>query len=168
MSRVLPEWQSSFRWRVLPRARWVVPLGSKPGSRAFWHHTIARLAFFRGLRRRAFQGAYRLEPNPEVGSDKGKKYGGDDAVHGEEGGIEAAQVARGNQRVFIGQEQGHSPNAQPADDLEVEKQAEPDEQGEHGQVHDAGGDEGSGDADGLGQAVKAGGAVVLEVLAGVE
>ena len=32
-------------------------------------------------------------PQPQVGGHKREKHHGDDAVHGEEGGIQAAQVA---------------------------------------------------------------------------
>ena len=63
----------------------------------------------------------RYLPQPQIGGDKDEKDHGDDAVHGEECGIQAAQVARRNDGVLIGQQQADGGNAQPAGDAESEQ-----------------------------------------------
>jgi len=77
----------------------------------------------------------------KIGGDKGKKDGGDDAVHGEEGGVEAAQIARGDEGMFVCQQKSDGGDAEPADDSELEEHGEPDEKAKHGQMHGAGGEE---------------------------
>jgi hypothetical protein len=131
---------------------------------AFWHHTIARSVFPLGMTKKALNST----PEPEIGGHKGKKDRADDAVHGEKGGIEAAQVAGRNDGVLVTEQERDGGDANPAKDMKVKEDGEPDEQAEHGQMHEARDPEGGRDADGLGQTVQSDGAVVLEVLAGVE
>lgn len=70
--------------------------------------------------------------------------------------------------MLVGEQEGDGGDAEPAGWVEGEERAEPEEQNEHGKMHGAGGPEGGRDADGLGQGVETGGAVVFAVLAGVE
>src|SRR5579863_4152269 len=107
-------------------------------------------------------------PEPEVGGDKAEEHHGDDAIHGEEGSVETAQVAGGDDGVLVAEQQSDGADTDPTGGAEVEEQAEPEEQAEHGEMHEPGDPEGSANADGLGKAIEAGGAVVVNILAGIE
>src|ERR1700683_1077900 len=164
MSRALPGWRSSCLGLVLL----LVYAGWMPKRRlawnALWHHTTARSVFSHGMRREPWKSS----PQPEVGCHKDEKDRGDDAIHGEKGGIQAAQVAGGNEGVLISQQEGNGGDAKPAEYLKLKQKGEPDEETQDGEVHGASGPEGCRDADGLGQAVKASGAVVFDVLTGIK
>jgi hypothetical protein len=105
---------------------------------------------------------------PHIGGDEGKKDHGNHTVHGEEGGIETAEVARGNERVLVCQQKARGCDAEPSGDPKVEETPKPDQQSQHGQMHNARRPKRCGNPDCLGKAVKAGGPVMLEVLARVE
>src|ERR1700676_2811204 len=106
-------------------------------------------------------------PQPQVRGDKGEEDGGNHAVHGKEGGSQAAQIARRDEGVFVAEKQGNRRDPQPACGLEMKQPRKPGQQSQHEEVHDARDPEGGRDPQRLGQAVEACGAIVLVVLAGV-
>ncbi len=104
----------------------------------------------------------------EGGGDEGEEDDGNDAIHGEERGVEAREVVGGDDEVFPKEERGDGGDAGEGDGSEMEQDYEPDQQREHDEVHGAGDEERGGGAEGGGDAEEAGGAIVRFILAGVE
>jgi len=77
------------RFPISPHiAHWVPANGSSPGARdgvCLDVHTFES--------RREPDSLPGSAPQPEIGGDEAEKNHGDDAIHGEKGGIEPAQVA---------------------------------------------------------------------------
>src|SRR3954454_15565329 len=118
MSRVLPGWLFSLPCLTLLNwaPKWMRIWGRVPSfAKTFWHHTtyrvVDRYCFpCRSLHqlRRSIIAQIHHRPDasgsqPQVGGHEGQEYHGDHAIHGKESGIEAAKVARRNDRVLIGQ-----------------------------------------------------------------
>src|ERR1019366_10550770 len=113
-------------------------------------------------------GGMKLSPQPNVGSHEDEENRGDHAIHGEESCIKPAQIARRNQRVFVGQQQRGGSNAKPSGDPKSEEMPKPRQQAKHRQVHAARGPKSRRNSHRLRQAVEACGAVMLEILARIE
>src|SRR5580692_567703 len=82
-----------------------------------------------------------LAAQPEIGCNKAEKNHRDDAVHGEEGGVETTQIPWRNDGVLVRQQQSGRHNAQPTCNAEVKEARKPAQQAEHREMHDAGGPE---------------------------
>ncbi len=101
------------------------------------------------------------------GYECGENYG-DYAVHGEECGVEFAEVAGRHEGVFVGQEQRHSYDPGDGEFSQCEGGKQGDQEQKHNYVEGAGDPEGAGDADVAGDGMESGVAVEVEILTGVE
>ncbi len=97
-----------------------------------------------------------------------RKDYGDDAVHGEEGGIETGKIAGLEQGMFVEQEEHDGDDAGEREFAEREGWEQGDQQQQHDQVEGAGDPEGAADADVAWDGVESGVAVEVEILAGVD
>ena len=103
-----------------------------------------------------------------VGGDGKENQHGDEAVGGEEGGIQFAEVIGFDQGVLVKQSDagdGHPGNGEAA---KAEAEEHPGKEGEGDEVEDAGQAEGSGDSEGARDGVEAAGNVVAVVLTAIE
>src|SRR5258708_2122669 len=76
--------------------------------------------------------------NKKVGGYKREENNGDDAVHGEESGVEFTQVAGRDKRVLVEQQQGNSGNARERNLAQTEHGNQRQEQSKHEQVQRSG------------------------------
>src|SRR5258708_4699821 len=67
----------------------------------------------------------------EVGSYKGEEDNGNHAIHGEEGGVEFAQVAGRDQRVLVEEQEGNSGNAGKSNLAQAKRRNQHHQQSEH-------------------------------------
>ena len=109
-----------------------------------------------------------VESHPEVYGDEGEEDGSDDPVHGKECGVEPGKIFGRDERMFPGEKRSYGKDSNPAEERKIEENSEPDQEREHEEVHDACGEKGSIQTDGLGNAVQLRFAVVLKILAGIE
>ena len=105
-----------------------------------------------------------LATQPKIHRHKGEEDHGDDAVHGEKSGIQAAQVARRNQGMLKSKQEPDGSDAKPSHCPKMKQHAEPDQKCQHCQMHEACYLKGRGDAQCLGHAVEARCTVMIEVL----
>lgn len=104
----------------------------------------------------------------EVGGDGEEEDAGDDAVHGEEGGVEAGEIIGRDEAVLVEEQRGDQGDAEIAGPAEVEEDGEGQQREDDGTVKCAGDAEGGDEAKRLRNAVQPGGSVVVIVLTGVE